>query len=60
MHVHQLKEPTFPVILPVVVVEPADMFPVVEIEPADMFPLVVDILPVDDNMSPVTFIVPDI
>ena len=27
--------------------------PVVEIEPADMFPLVVDILPVEDVMSPV-------
>ena len=34
--------------------------PVVEIDPAVMFPLVVDILPVDDNMSPITFIVPDI
>ncbi|MFM7988498.1 MAG: hypothetical protein ACKPKO_55215 [Candidatus Fonsibacter sp.] len=66
MHFSQLKEPTFPVILPVVVMEPTAMFPVavifpvVEIEPPDMFPLVVDILPVEYNMSPSTFIVPDI
>ncbi|MFM7982436.1 MAG: hypothetical protein ACKPKO_24255, partial [Candidatus Fonsibacter sp.] len=50
----------FVVIFPVVVeTGPTDTFPVVETEPTDMFPLVVDMLPVEDYMSPITFIVPD-
>ena len=48
------------IVLPFIVPVAHVILPDVVILPADMFPLVVDILPVEDVMSPITFIVPDI